>query len=159
MSTVVATARSNLYSLLEDHTWSVNHAGEKPQITPAFPLYQEQEVVGLAGVEEVTHGEPSLGGNRQEEEFTLVVGVKVYDPALDPLDVDARGWELADEARTLVHTTDATDRNLRGAVRQVRSIGFRSAGVEPARSEDGPLPGWVIFIDVLFRCAQRITAT
>ena len=124
-----------------------------------YPLgYEEQEVVALGGVEDTSEEPAALGGQRHEETYTLLVEIKVYDPAGEADDVDQRGWALADEVREVVNTTTDADRNLKGAVRWARVGALVSQGAVPARlATDTLAAGWVIFITVRVVCAERIT--
>lgn len=155
MASTISASRQYLYGLLFDHSWPVNAAGEKPQVTFGAPVgHEEQEVVALGGVDVPTEEEVALGGGRTEERYVLLVEIKVYDPAGEASDVDARGWELADEVRSLVRD----DLTFGGAVRYALPSALVSDGAVPARDDDGRASGgWVIFLTVRIACAQRIT--
>lgn len=155
MASTISTARQNLYALLAAHHWP----GEQPQVVYGYPLgYEEQEVVALGGVEDASEDPAALGGQRHEETYVLLVEIKVYDAAGDADEVDRRGWQLADEVRSVVNTTTEGDRNLRGAVRWARIGAQVSPGAVPAQSgPESAAEGWVIFITVRVVCAERIT--
>lgn len=105
--------------------------------------YEEQEVVallGLANADEVTAGMAI-----DEGDFTIIVRVKVHNPAGDSAQaVSQRGWVVVDKLEDLVEATPL----LSGAVAKARPAGVASIGVQ--RVSDAP--GWVIYIDVLVNC-------
>jgi hypothetical protein len=117
----IATARAALYELLladaPDRTANVPTQLPKPiQISFGPPAHEEQEVVALLGVRNNDEDTAALGARRRAESYELEVGVKVHNPAAGPITaeaiaggkptvatVDARGFELAEWVRSVVH--------------------------------------------------------
>lgn len=146
MATSISTARANLYTLLDAATWP----GTKPQVAFGAPTaYEEQEVVALLGVTDADEAFAAIGAGRREETYELEVAVKVHDPAAStPQPVDARGFELADTVRGVVHSNYTLTGAVRGA--EVRSL--RTDGAVAAEGA-----GFVIFLRLGVACAARIT--
>ena len=149
MSSAISAARSSLYTLLAAHSFP----GNPVQVTFGAPsAYEDQEVVALMGVEAGDEDDAVIGGARpRDEEFTLLVKVKVHDPAMASAGtVDARGWVLADEVREVVYA----DRTLAGALAPAGWALVSSQTSDGALSADGG--GFVIFVDVRIRCKARV---
>lgn len=149
MASTIAGARQALYDALAAHVFP----GTAPQVEFGSPLaYEEQEVVALMGVEAPDEDEAVFGGPRpRDEQFTLVVTVKVHDPAAESGSVvDARGFELADEVRDVVYA----DQSLSGALGTAGWARVESQTTEGAQPANGG--GWFMFIDVRVRCRARV---
>ncbi len=151
MSSSISAARQALFARLD----AADTLGSA-QITFGPPAeYEEQEVVALLGVQDPREEPAAIGQLMKEEEYDLEVGVKVHDPAGDAADVDARGFALADAVCALL---EPADRNLTldGTVRTALVASMTTNGAMPAEGPDGTAAGWVIFLRILIRCAQRI---
>jgi len=109
----IASARAALYALLvadaPDRTANVPTQLPKPiQISFGPPATEDMEVVALLGVRSPDEDVETLGAFRRQETYELEVGVKVHNPAAGAgseaaMLVDARGFELADWVRSVVH--------------------------------------------------------
>lgn len=112
-TSTIAAARAALYALLlaEAPDRTHNAAGQlaKPiQVAFGPPPTEEMEVVAILGVRNNDEDVEALGAQRREETYEIEVGIKVQDPAAGAgseaaMAVDARGFELADWVRGVVH--------------------------------------------------------
>lgn len=154
MASTISSSRQALYSMLAAHTFP----GDAPQLAFGAPgAYEEQEVVLLMGVEAPDEDDALFGGPKPRDEiFTLVVGVKVHDPAGEAVDVDARGFALADEVRDVVYGDSTLGGSLSPAG-WARIESQTTEGALPATDEGGNALGWVIVIEVRVRCRARIS--
>jgi len=142
MPSSIGPARQALFNLLAAGTTGV-------QVTFGPPdSYEEQEVVALLGVFDPREEPAALGQRRMEETYHLEVGIKVHDPAGNPADVDARGFALREDVRTVIES----DLTLAGTVRTALISSDTTDGVMPAEGA-----GFVIFFRLLVECRQRIT--
>lgn len=149
MASSISAARASLFSLLSARAWPA----PAPQVTFGAPAaYEDQEVVALLGIEASDEENAVMGGARpRDEEFTIVVAVKVHDPAADTAAaVDARGWVLADGVRDTVYT------NLTLGSALTPSGWARVASQTSAGAQSAEGGGWVIFIEVRVLCRARV---
>ena len=160
----IASARAALHALLladaPDRT--ANTYGElakKVQISYGPPAHEEQEVVALLGVRDVSEDAGAIGARRREEEYELEIGVKVHDPTAGPvtaealaagkrtaIDVDARGFALAEWVRQTVHR----HWTLSGTVREAAVTRQVTDGVQLAEK------GALIFILLTVYCVAAV---
>lgn len=167
-ASTIAAARAALYALLvADAPLSItptphNHQPRPVQITYGPPAHEELEVVALLGVRSPEEEVGALGARRREEVYELEVGVKVHDPTAGPataeaiaagtrtqIDVDARGFELAEWVRSVVHhhwTLSGTVRAA-GVTRQI------TEGVQLAEK------GALIFLLLTIECEATVLDT
>jgi len=148
MASSISNARSSLYTLLAAHSFP----GNPVQVTFGAPsAYEDQEVVALMGVEAGDEDDAVIGGARpRDEEFTIVIGVKVHGPTDDAATVDVRGWLLADEVREVVYA----NRSLGAALTPSGWARVSSQTSVGAQSAEGG--GWVIFLEVRVLCRARV---
>lgn len=154
MASTISAARANLFAALTARPFAAPTPESTPQVTFGAPAaYEEQQVIALLGVEAGSEDDEVLGGPKpREEEYTLVVGVKVYDPAAETANaVDERGWSLADEVRDEVYA----DRSLGGALGGAGWARVSSQTSPGALAAEGG--GWVIFIEVRVLCRARVS--
>lgn len=149
MASTITATRTNLHAAL---TAAFSGAGQ-PQVAFGAPdAYEEQEVVAMLGVETSDEDDAVLGGARpRDESFTIVVAVKVHGPEDDAATVDARGWEIADEVRSLVYE----DRTIGGALDPTGWARVASQTSEGAQAVENA--GWVIYIEVRVLCRARVS--
>lgn len=112
-TSTIAAARSALHALLVADAppaaaYEFGQAVGKVQISYGPPAHEELEVVALLGVRSPVEDVGALGARRREETYELEVGVKVHNPAAGAGStaaelVDARGFELAEWVRSVVH--------------------------------------------------------
>lgn len=130
-TSTIAAARAALYALLvadapDATAVQSNHLPRPIQIAYGPPAHEDMEVVALLGVRSPEEDVGALGARRREEEYELEVGIKVHNPAAGAgseaaILVDARGFELAEWVRSVVHghwTLSGTVRTA-GVTRQV----------------------------------------
>ena len=152
----IASARAAIHALLladaPDRT--ANTYGEpakKVQISYGPPAHEEQEVVALLGVRDVSEDAGAIGARRREEEYELEVGIKVHNPAAGAgteaaILVDARGFELAEWVRQTVHR----HWTLSGTVREAAVTRQVTDGVQLAEK------GALIFILLTVYCVAAV---
>jgi hypothetical protein len=126
-TSTIAAARVALHALLlADAPAQTAQPAKTVQISYGPPVHEEMEVVALLGVRTPTEDVGALGARRREETYELEVGVKVHNPAAGAgseaaVLVDARGFELAEWVRSVVHghwTLNGTVRSA-GVTRQI----------------------------------------
>lgn len=140
--TTIHLARAALYDLLyadRPNATAVqhNHLPDPILVTFGMTGHEEMEVVSLLGVRPTEEDAGALGARRREEEYDLDLLVKVHHPAAgdDPDSrkvVDARGFELIEWVRSVVHG----HWTLSGTVRTAFVSGHITDGVQP--SDKGP---------------------
>jgi len=149
MPSAISAARANLFDLMEADAGYAD-----VQVTFGAPAgHEEQEVVALLGVDDADEEDVALGAQRSDEVFVLEVGIKVYDPAGDAPEVDAKGFALYEVLRSVVNA----NRTLGGTVRRAKVSRLRTDGAQPAEVEAGMVQGWGIYLRVFVACAVRIT--
>jgi hypothetical protein len=108
-TSTIAAARAALHALLlAGAPAQTAQPAQKVQISYGPPVHEEMEVVALLGVRTPTEDVGALGARRREETYEIEVGVKVHNPAAGAgsaaaVLVDARGFELAEWVRSVVH--------------------------------------------------------
>jgi hypothetical protein len=112
-TSTIAAARAALYALLlagapPATAVAHGHPARPVQISFGPPATEDMEVVALLGVRDPAEDVGALGARRREEEYEIEVGVKVHNPAAGAgseaaMLVDARGFELAEWVRSVVH--------------------------------------------------------
>lgn len=162
-ASTISPARRALHALLladAPVATSVQRGLSKPvQIGFGPPAHDELEVVALLGVRDLAEDAGALGARRREEEYGLEVGVKVHDPTAGPptpeaiaagkrtsIDVDARGFELAEWVRTVVHR----HWTLNGTVREAAVTRLITDGVQLAEK------GALIFLLMTVECVASV---
>ncbi len=145
MGSSIGLARRNLHAALAARSGLAD-----VQVTYGPPVaYEEHDVVSLVGLLGPSEDDAALGDNERDESYRIQVLIKAHRPAGDALDVDARGFALAEEVRGTV----AADRTLGGAVWHAAVVSTTcDDGVQPA---DGG--GFVIFLEAHVLCRARIT--
>jgi hypothetical protein len=138
------------------------------QITYGPPESQteQDEVVGILGVEDITTEHASIGAQaRYEERYAIHVRIKVWNPLCtgDPAEVqalDQRAWAIYEEIRATVDD----DRTLGATLGAdgwaiVSTAGDRDTTETPtlALSSEGTSQGWVAFIPLRVACRARIS--
>lgn len=151
-TSTIAAARAALYDLLvaDAPDRSANTYGEtaRPvQISFGPPAHEEMEVVALLGVRNNDEDWGALGDQRREESYQLEVGIKVHNPSAGAGSeaaelVDARGFELAEWVRSVVHG----HWTLNGTVRVASVTAQITDGVQL------PDKGALIFILLIITC-------
>lgn len=148
----IASARAALYTLLvADAPVQSAVPARKVQIAYGPPTHEEMEVVALLGVRNVDEEPGAIGARRREEEYELEVGVKVHSPAAGAGSegsqvVDARGFELAEWVRSVVHG----HWTLNGTVREAAVTSQITDGVQNAEK------GALIFLLLTIYCAAAV---
>lgn len=151
-SSTIAPARAALHGLLvAGAPAQTAQPARKVQVSYGPPVHEEMEVVALLGVRDLVEDTGALGARRREEEYGLEVGIKVHNPAAGAGStaaalVDARGFELAEWVRTVVHR----HWTLNGTVREAAVTRLITEGVQLAEK------GCLIFILMTIECLASI---
>lgn len=155
-TSTIAPARAALYELLVADapaaTSQVPTQLPKPvQVVFGPPATEQLEVIALLGVRAPDEDDGALGARRREESYDIEVGIKVHNPAAGAgseaaMLVDARGFELAEWVRSVVHG----HWTLSGTVRTAAVTGQITDGVQLADR------GALIFLLLTVSCKAEI---
>ena len=147
MASTIAPARAALFALLE----AADYDDADVEVVFGRPdAYAARKVVALGAVIDSSEEPEQLGNRKMEEEYTVLVGVKVHGPELTDTAqaIEAEGFRICDVVRDVVNA----NLTLSATVRTALNAGAESPGVQPAVGG-----GWVIFLVRRIDITARIT--